>query len=304
MGKKFDFATTLTETQSYIGEAALPYVTAAFLKNRTADSGVKIVEDIIKYAYVAKLTASNVVQKGDHCNFTPAGTITAGEVKLEPCPMWIDLELCYKDLEALWNGLNNGNMNTQEAGADFNQALQGVLINAMNIEFEKSIWAQTTTGTTGTTSCASFSGIPEQITNKVTGATLTASNIVAAVDALVAALPQNILQDLAAVKIYMNPKNALYYKQALMKLGLNTPADMQPQTYAGMPIVAIIGMDDKLMVAIQPQNIALGVSAMDNFSQLIIKDMRESTLDNKVRMKLQGKVDVKVIYPAEAAKYA
>ena len=57
------------------------------------------------------------------------------------------------------------------------------------------------------------------------------------------------------------------------------------------------------MFAIQPQNIALGVGAMDNFSQLVIKDMRESTLDNKVRMKLQGKADVKIIYPAEAAKW-
>ena len=78
--KKLDFATTLSETQSYIGEAALPYVTAAFMKNRTVDSGVKVVEDIIKYAYVAKLTGSNLVQVGSHCNFTPSGTITAGEV--------------------------------------------------------------------------------------------------------------------------------------------------------------------------------------------------------------------------------
>ena len=48
--KKLDFATTLSETQSYIGEAALPYVTAAFMKNKTVDSGIKTVEDIVKFS--------------------------------------------------------------------------------------------------------------------------------------------------------------------------------------------------------------------------------------------------------------
>lgn len=300
--KKLDFATTLNETQSYIGELALPYVTAAFMKNKTVDSGIKVVEDIIKYAYVAKLSGSNLVQVGTHCTFNPSGTITAGEVKLEPCSFFIDIELCYEDLESLWNGLNSGNLNTQEPGADFNQALQGVLIDAMNQGFEDAIW--NATGGTGNTYCSSYTGISTQITNVVTGASaLTKSNIVAAVDALVAKLPSTILEDPSALKIYMNPKMLLYYKQALMALGINTPADSPAATYDGIPIYTVVKIADNELFAIQPQNIVLGVGAMDNFSQLVIKDMRESTLDNKVRMKLQGKADVKVIYPAEAAKW-
>lgn len=300
--KKLDFATTLNETQSYIGEAALPYVTAAFMKNRTVDSGVKVVEDIIKYAYVAKLTGSNLVQVGSHCDFTPSGTITAGEVKLEPCEFFIDVELCYEDLESLWNGLSNGNLNTQDAGADFNAALQKVIIDAMNQGFENAIW--NATGGTGNTWCDSFTGITAQITNAATGSSaLTKSNIVAAIDALVAKLPSTILEDPSQVKIYMNPKTLLFYKQALMSMGLNTAAEGQAETYNGIPIYTVTKIADNTMFAIQPQNIALGVGAMDNFSQLVIKDMRESTLDNKVRMKLQGKADVKIIYPAEAAKW-
>jgi hypothetical protein len=295
--KKLDFATTLNETQSYIGELALPYILEAFLKNRTVDSGVRVVEDIIKYAYVAKLTGSNLVQVGQSCDFAPSGTITATEVKLSPCTLHIDIELCYKDLEALWNGISSGNLNTQDAGADFQQALVKVLVDAMNKDFENKLWNYTAT------SGCSITGISTQITNKVTGVTLTAANIVAAVDLLVAALPNVVLEDLTGLKIYMNPKSALMYKQALMKLGLNTPADMPPQTYGGIPIYTITQIADNKMYAFQPQNIVVGVGAMDNFSQVIIKDMRESTLDNKVRMKIQGNVDVKVIYPAEAAKW-
>jgi hypothetical protein len=180
-------------------------------------------------------------------------------------------------------------------------------MDAMSTDFEWNLWNAlgTITGGTGQTLCANFTGIPAQITtNKVTGASaLTASNIVAAVDALIAKLPGVVLEDPSGMKIYMNPKTAMYYRQALMKLGINTPNDSPPFTYDGFPIYQVVQIPDNVMVAIQPQNIALGVGAMDNFSQLIIKDMRETTLDNKVRMKLQGKADVKVLYQNEAAKW-
>jgi hypothetical protein len=297
--QKIDFATTLNETQSYIGELAIPYVTEAFTKNKTVDSGVRIVEDIVKYEYVAKLSGSGLVQTGQSCDFNPDGTITATEVKLAPCTFHIDIELCYKDLEALWNGISSGNLNTQDAGADFQSALQKVLIDAMHVDFEDKLW-----NFTGSTTGCSITGLTGQITNIVSGVTgLTSGNIVAAVDALTLALPNNILEDVTGLKIYMNPKTALKYKQALMKLGLNTPADMPPQTYGGLSIYVISQIKDNVMVAIQPQNIVVGVGAADNFTQLIIKDMRESTLDNKVRMKIQGNADFKVIYPAEAAMW-
>lgn len=301
--KKIDFATTLTDSQSYIGDLALPYVTAAFLKNKTADSGVKIVDNIVLKAYVAKLTGSNLLHIGG-CDFSPNGTIVAGEVALEPKPFAIDIELCYDDLQNLWNGLNNGNLNTQEPGSDLVSALQDVLINAMNEGFEDTVW-NGVYNSTGTTVTSNFNGIDSQITtNVITGATgLTATNIIAAVDATVAALPSVVLEDVSNLKIYMNPKTLLFYKQALMAKGINTPADAMPTTYDGIPIYDVTKIADDRIYAIQPQNIALGLGAMDNFSQLVIKDMRESTLDNKVRMKLQGKADVKVIFEAEASKW-
>ncbi len=302
--KKLNFATTLTETQSYIGENALPYVTAAFLKNRTADSGVKIVEDIIKSAFVAKISGSNLVQVGTHCDFAPAGTIVAGEVELTPKEMFIDIELCYDAIEALWNGLDSANLNSQGLQPDINQALQAVLIDAMNQAFETAVWQGVSDGT-GSTITTLFDGIDEQIsTNVVTGATgITKANVISIVDELIAELPSVVLEDVSNLKIYMNPKTLLYYKQALMGLGINTPAEAQAATYDGIPIYTVTKIADDHIYAIQPQNIAIGLSAMDNFAQLMIKDMRESTLDNKFRMKLQGKADVKLVYEAEAAKW-
>ena len=299
--RKLDFATTLTENQSYIGEQALQYILAAFLKNKTADSGATIVQDIKKSAFVAKLTGSSLVQVGDNCTFAPAGTLTAGEVELLPKTMFINIELCYNDLEALWNGVDSANANTQNISADFNNALKGVLIDAMNVAFEDAIWNGVSGA--GTTNLNLFDGIDKQISSHaLTGSTFTKSNIVGFVDNLVAALPEAVLENPGDLKIYMNNKSALLYAQALMSLGFgsNTPATKQPQTYDGFEIYTVGKIADNKMYAIQPKNIAIGLSAMDNFSQLQILDMRATTGDNSIRMKLQGKVDVKLIYEAEA----
>jgi len=299
--KKLDFATTLVESQSYIGEQALEYILACFLKNRTADSGVRVVTDIVKSAFVAKLSGSNLVECGDNCTFSPTGTLNATEVELTPCTMYINIELCYRDLVGIWNGLNGGNLNTQDLGSDFNRALQEVLVSTMAEFFEDVLW-NGTTGTTLTGCSCTLDGIDAQITtHRLTGSTFTKANIVGFVDAAMAALPVCILEDTSKLKIYMNPKTYLFYRQAMMALGFNTPCDIScAQTYDGIPIYTVGKIKDDKLYVIQPENIVIGVGAMDNFSQLSIKDMRTVTLDNSVRMAVQGKVDVKLIYEAEA----
>jgi hypothetical protein len=298
--RKLDFATTLTDSQSYIGEQALQYILAAFLKNKTADAGATIVQDIKQSAYVAKLSGSNLVKIGDNCTFSASGTLVAAEVQLTPKTMFINIELCYNDLEALWNAVDSANQNTQDLTADFNSALQGVLIDAMNTSFEDAIW-NGVYDATGTTVTALFNGIDAQITtHALTGSTWTKSNIVADIDRLVGALPEAVLENPQDLKIFMNNKSKLLYQQALMSLGFNTPADAMPSTYDGFEIYTIGKIADNKAYAIQPKNIAIGVGAMDNFAQLQILDMRQTTGDNSIRMKLQGKVDVKLVYEAEA----
>jgi hypothetical protein len=300
--KKFDFATTVVESQSYVGEQALEYILACFLKNRTADSGVRIVTDIVKSAFVAKLAGTNLVQCGDNCTFSPSGTLTASEVELTPCTFYINVEICYNDLVGIWNGLNSGNLNTQDLGSDFSRALIDVLVGTMGEHFENVLW-NGTTGTTLTGCSCTTQGIDTQITtHAVTGSTFSKSSIVAYVDSLMAALPKCILEDMTKVQIYMNPKSALYYKQALMALGVNTPNDSPLLTYDGVKIVVIGAIADDTMYAFDPQNLVIGVGAMDNFTQVSMLDMRKTTLDNSIRFALQGKVDVKLINESEAAK--
>ena len=311
MKKKLNFATTLTETQSYVGEQAGQYVLAAFLQNRTADSGLRIETDIIKSKFVAKLTGSSLTKGGagtsGNCSFVASGTIVAGEVELTPVPMWINVELCYEDLEALWSGLNSGDLNARGLTDDFNGALQGVLINAMNESFEDVVW-NGIYDATGITTNSLFNGIDVQITTNVitSGATFTKANIIGYVDQLVEKLPAVVLEHKENLKIYMNPKTALFYRQALMSLGYNTMGDGTTNTlntYDGIEIVELVKIHTDSMYAFIPENVAIGVGNMDNYSQVSILDMREHTLDNKIRMAIQGKATVGVIYEAECSKF-
>lgn len=308
MGKAFNFATTLVESHSYVGEQALEYILACFLKNRTADSGVRIVTDIVKSAFVAKLAGTDLVGCGDNCTFSASGTITATEVELTPCTFYINLELCYNDLVGLWNGLNSGDLNTQDLGSDFSRALIDILVGTMGETFEKAIWqgSSTSTGSTAFTGCTcAITPVEDQITTHVlysTGVTITKANIVGYVDELIAELPACVLEDKSKIKIYVNPKTALYYRQAMMALGINTPCnlDCPMSTYDGIEFVVLGAIPDNKMYAFDPQNLVIGVGAMDNFTQVRVLDMREHNLDNSVRMAIQGKVDVKLIYEAEA----
>ena len=299
--RKLDFSTTLTDSQSYIGEQALQYILAAFLQNKTADTpGVNIVQDIKKSAFIAKLTGTNLVQVGNNCSFSDSGTLVAGEAELIPKTMFINTSLCYNELEALWNAVDSANANTQDITADFNNALIGVLTDAMNRSFENAIWNGVSGN--GSTEILLFDGIDAQITTyALTGSTFTKSNIVSEVDRLIATLPEAVLEHSDELVIWMNNKSVLYYKQALMALGINTPAEAQLTTYDGIQIKTIGRIADNKMYAFIPSNLAIGVGAMDNFSQLQVLDMRTRTGDNDVRMVLQGKVDVKLIYEAEAS---
>jgi len=304
MKNKLEFATTFVESTSYCGESAEEFVLACILKNRLADSGVKIVPDIIKSAAVSKLSGKDMVQCGDHCTFSPSGTVTVSEVLLVPCLYYIDLQLCFQELVGIWNGLNGGNLNTQDLSVDFNRALVDLLVGTMGEHVESVIW-KGSTGVTSPSGCTcSVTSIEDQITTHAlhsTGVTITKANVIGYVDELMAALPACVLEDPSKLKIYMNSKTALYYRQALAALGIILPSDSAPMTYDGLEIVVIGAIPDNKIFAFQPENVALGISSMDNMTTVNILNMREHNLDNSVRMSIAVKFDVKVIYEAEAA---
>ncbi len=301
------FASTFTSTQSYFGTDAAPYVLAAFTNNKLADLAGTIVQDINESAPIARMSVSGLVQFGDNCSWTPSGSLSTDDVKLTPCKIWADFDMCYDDLRGVYNGLQNASETGIEPAQAFMNALQEVFLSEYNKNImDRALYA---TGGTGTTKYDCVTGIWNQVTtNKVTGSSaLTTSNIIAAVEATIQKLSNDVLENaMDNVVVIMNQKMLRIYQSALAASGAAwgfNPAVEKPRTYDGFRIETISKMADNHILVISTDNIALGVGSMGEFEQFQIIDFRRTTGDRKFGISIAGRFDVKVILEAQAAKW-
>lgn len=303
MSKEFKFASTLTNNTTYDGEQLESYILKSFTENKTV--GVvptqNVIDDIKEKEKIGKIDGSSLVQTGENCSFNDSGTITISENELEPKDFFINISLCYEDLRPIYNTLNSGSLNDQELATEFSNALADMMVSKMNQSWEDAVW--NATGGTGSTLYDVFDGIDDQITtNSVSGATLTSSNIISALNSLVAELPNDVLEK-EDLTIFMNQKTLNLYFDALFALGIITPQGATAATYKGYPIVAISKIKDNKMYAFEASNLYFGVGSIGDFESLQILDQKQTTGDNAVRLILQGRGDVSIGWESEAAKY-
>ena len=303
MGRKFNFVSTLTNNTTYDGEQLESYILKAFTDNKTVGSvpAQNVITDIFEKEKVGKLDGSSLVQVGENCTFNDSGTVVVSEGTLEPKDFFINISLCYEDLRPIYNTLNTGALNEQELAAGFSASMAEMLQSKFNQSWENAVWNGS--GTTGSTILTQFEGVEAQVTtNAVTGTTLSASNIIASLSALIAALPNDVLEQ-GDLTIYMNQKTLNLYFDALFALGIMTPQGTTAATYKGYPIVAISKIKDTKIYAMQTSNLFFGVGSMTDFEALQILDQKKTTGDNAVRLILQARGDVLVAWESEAAKF-
>jgi hypothetical protein len=303
MSRKFNFGSTLTDNTSWCGEQLEGYILKSFTDNKTVGSvpATQVITDIMEKEKVGKLDGSDLVQVGENCTFNDSGTVVVSVGDLEPKDLFINLQLCYEDLRPIYNTLNSGALNEQELSANFAGAMTDMLVSKFNQSWENMIW--NATGGTGSTLADQIVGIDAQITtNSVSGATLTAANIIAALSALIAELPNDVL-DKENLTIYMNQATLNLYYDALFALGIMTPQGTTAATYKGYPIVAISQIADNRMYAFETTNVFFGIGGMGDFEALQILDQKKITGDNAVRLILQARGDVLVGWESEASKY-
>jgi hypothetical protein len=303
--KKINFASTLTNSTTYAGEELESFILKAFTQSKFVESlpAQNIVTDIKYKTKIGKIDGSDLVQVGENCTFNDSGTVVVSEAVLEPKPFFINIQMCYEDLEPIFNTLNSGSLNEQELSANFSAALTDLLVSKMNYTTQN-VFINGVYNATGTTALTQFDGIDKQILSgtTVTGATLSASNIIASLSKLVAVLPEDVLEA-EDLSIYMSRKTLQLYFDALAALASLTPQDTMKPNYMGIPIITVPTIAADKMYCLQTSNIYVGVGALDEFSALQIIDMKPLGQGNNVRMILQGKCDVKLGWASEAAKF-
>jgi len=301
MGKeKFDFS--VINNTTYDGTELESWITKAFTDNVTVGSlpASNVVDGIQLREKVGKLAGSGLIQTGANCSFNDQGDVILSEGYLEPKELFINLELCYDKLRPIYNSLRNGgSLNDAELSQQFTAAMTEMMVSEYNKNWENVLW----NGVSGGTGVIGlFEGFDTQITLENTGAVLDASNIIAALNATLQMLPNDVLaQD--NLTIYMNQRTLQIYFDALFAMGIMTPQQATAANYKGYPIVTVSKIKDNKFYFVQTSNLYVGIGAMSDFESLQILDMKKTTGDNAVRLILQARGDALVGWADEAVKY-
>lgn len=288
-------------SSTYAGELALPYINAAILSGDTLAKGYVTLKEGVKFKAVLKKlsNAASLVQAGSNCDFSQAGSLNLDEAVLTVTDLKVNLELCKREFASDWEAAQTGRGFINDVvPSNFQDFLIGYAAAKVAETIELTIWQGDTAGT-----YSSFNGFEKALkaglsgsADQTWGATLSASNIIANLTALTAALPAALIGNPNA-KIYMNRATAQFYRQAVTALGYmyqwQAAADFNMQ-FDGYDIYVCPGLSTGTIVIAEPTNLFVGVDANSDFAEVKVVDMSLTDASDNVRMAMRFRVGVQV----------
>lgn len=308
-------ATTRSFTSTFAGKAAAKYLLPSVFGGAIANIKGINVHTGVKYKQVLKkLTTSSVIQSGSTCmDWTPTGTYTISEVTLTPVPFVVNAEFCFSDFYALWDSPTMADgMNNEQPPADWEDAVIESQLRAIKASNDKLQAIGAATGTTGVDTL--ISGLATQAKagtgsgQKIAGVTLTKSNIIAALESMIDALPTNVPVEPSNLVFIVSKKALFLYKQALNAAGLSPfhdPAKDAPAYLYDIELVAVDGLSSRpdVMLLQERANINIGYDLKSDEQEIALIDFRYTTGAEKVGFKAKWKFDIKYAFPAEVVIY-
>jgi hypothetical protein len=303
---KENFATTRSFTSTYAGEAAAPYLLKALVGGETlSTAGMSILTGIKYKETMKRFASSSLLQAGTNCDFNPTGTLTISERALEPKKIKVNAQICFNDLYSLWDSASmSAGANDESFPAALEQAIISEFTNQVAKEVETVIWQGS--GTYGITGyedilCASGSSA-----SKVTGVTLTSSNIVTEMNKVINAMPAAIKSKKAKgeLVLFVSHKAAFLYEQNLAAQGLQTTGEGQVMSLYGIEIKPVGGLsNDNIMVLGARDNFYFGTDLEADFNNVQLLDQRFVTGADYLNFVMRGKFDVNIGWEEEVVVY-
>lgn len=266
----------LVDNTTYYGKDAEGFYSKALLTGSTK-SMIKLMPGVKSKEKIARLDLSNILQAAD-CTFTDGGTTTLSQKTIEVCDFKINLEFCIKDFEnnylseQMRAGSNNG-----ELPASFQSYVLDQIAAPVSTDLERLLWQ----GDTAASPADLCDGLLKQFLADaavidVTGTTLSASNIIAELAKVYAAIP-NTIANKGKVVIFVSVAASKFYKQALAALnnaliGSYNNGDFQ-LSYIDIPVVVAEGLPTNIMVAAEPMNLIYATDLISDENQIKVLPM-------------------------------
>jgi hypothetical protein len=278
-----------TTTSNFAGKAAGFYISAALKASNSLDY-LTLIENVKFKTSVQKMAGSGVVADST-CDFTSAGTLALTEKVLEPKNLQVNLDLCKSTLLDSWEALQMRAGAGAPPPASFDDYVISYMGEIIAEATENSIWDGTAVagkfnGFNGAVTGLLLPGVDATVVQDAASAAYSAANIIANLQAAVAAIPVAALgkEDL---HIYMNQRTYQYYISAVSTLGYvnayNMNGDYVPM-FEGYKIAICNGMTVNEIVIAQKSNLFFGTDLLSDATRITLMDM--AALDGSDNMRL------------------
>ena len=282
--KKYNFDIDAS-VNTYAGELALPYVSAALLGAETIAKGrCRLLEGIVGKTVISGLAVSDTIQAAN-CSWNDGSNTALTEQVLNPADLAVMEEVCRGTMYPTWiaaNGRMERNGDIPVAWSDF---LLGAVAERTGTNLEEKLWVGDAAGTFGVGFLSNDGVIDEagidasackDFTEATVAAAFTAANILAQMDIVFAAAANipGILQK-PGCGFYVSYEAYAFFLQAMatQNTGPGYNQSFEGANYLGYPVYPTHGITNTYdaMVFTYPDNLVVGANSYtaDISAQLI-----------------------------------
>ena len=282
----------LAVTSNYAGKAAGFYISAA-LKQVNSMEYLTMIENIKYRSNIQKMNAASMVQDAT-CDVNLAGTLTMTEAILEPKNLMVQSDLCSKTLLESWEALQ------MRAGAgappppSFDDYVISYIGEIIADTTETSIWSgndavagEFTGLVQGAVGRLVVDGTVVDVVNQGgAGVAYDAANIIANLDACVAAIPTAVYMK-EDLHIYMSPKTYRIYLGVQAAAGyqqLYNMGDTFVPMFNGIKLAVCNGMNNDVLVAAERSNLFFGTDLLSDQTRINLLDLSQIDGSSNIRL--------------------
>jgi hypothetical protein len=284
-------------TSSYSGEFSGKYIAAALLSADTLDKGLITVMPNVKFKSVIQKASTDDIVKDASCDFqTGQGTLTLTEAILEPKEFQVNLDICRKTLHSSWEAEQMGYSAFDNLAPNFADFVLAHVAAKVADRTEKNIWS----GDGGDS--GQFDGFSIKLDTDanlpagqdLTGAAITAANVVAELGAVVDAIPTAVYgsEDLylyAASDVIRAYTRALggFQSGGQGANGYENKGNNQSLGslfFDGIPVVPARGAANGTIIAAEKSNLFFGTGLLNDLNEVRVIDMAENDGSQNVRV--------------------
>ena len=284
--KKYDFDIN-TGVNTYAGELALPYVTAALLGAETIAKGrCRFLEGIVGKSVISGISSTdNIVDAS--CTFDPGAGLYLTEQVLDPADLKVNEEVCRGTMYPTWIAANGRMQRNGDIPVLWTDFLLGAVAARTGTNLESLLWASSATTTFGQGFLSNDGAIDDagidasacqdfiEADTAALGA-WTATNILGVLDLVFAAAQgvPGILQK-PGCGFYVSYEAYAFFLQAMatQNTGPGYNQSFEGANYLGYPVYATSGIPNAVDVCVftYPDNLVVGANSYtaDISAQLI-----------------------------------